>query len=122
MTAEDDPRIYRKTLIWRGKQEKLLLQALEKEDKVKVATLGNIVDSKLSGLVRKLYNKANLQMSKLAKKVIDLEKLQNKGTRVVEGVQERRSRKKAKRHQTRKEKVLFQQKKPNINSSREQLW
>ena len=53
-------------------------QALEKENKVKGATLGNIIDWKVSGSVRKFYSKATLQRSKLAKKVIDLEKLPNK--------------------------------------------
>ena len=41
-------------------------------------------------------------MSKLAKKVINLEKRPKDGVRVVEGVQETRARKKAKRQANRK--------------------
>ena len=68
-------------------------QALQREDKIKAVTLENIIDSKVSGSVRKFYSEATLQMSKLAKKVIDLEKLPNKGTRVMEVTHEKRARK-----------------------------
>ena len=85
-------------------------QALESENKIKADTLENIIDTKVSGSVRKYYSEAPLQMIKLAKKVIDLEKLPKKGTRVMEGQHEKRVRKKAKRKAVRKEKrVMFQQ-------------
>ena len=58
-------------------------------------------------------------MIKLVKKVIDLEKLPKKGTHIMEGVQEKRARKKAKRQATRKEnKALFQQQ--NQTSARQE--
>ena len=79
----------------------------------------NIIDSKACVLVRKFYSEATLQMSKLAKKVIDLKKLPNKVTRVMEGAYEKRARKKEKRQQTRKEKkVLFHQQ--NQKSTRQE--
>ena len=77
-------------------------QALEKEDKIKAATLEDIIDAKASGSFSKFYSEATLQMSKLAKKVINLEKRPKDGVRVVEGVQETRARKKAKRQANRK--------------------
>ena len=79
-------------------------QALEKEDKIKAATLEDVIDAKVSGSVRKFYSEDTLQMSKLAKKVIDLEKRPKDKAHVMEGVQHKRSRKKAKRQANRKEK------------------
>ena len=48
------------------------VQALEWEDKIKEATLGVIIDTKISSSVSKFYSQATLQMSNLAKKVIEL--------------------------------------------------
>ena len=61
-------------------------QSLEREDKIKTSTLEDIIDSKAYGSVRKFYSEATLQMSKLAKKVIDLEKLPKERVHVMEGL------------------------------------
>ena len=72
-------------------------QALENEDKIKEATLVDVVSTKVSGSVRKFYSEATLQMSKLSKKAIDLEKRPKGRVHVMEGVQEKRARRKSKR-------------------------
>ena len=49
-------------------------EALENEDKVKETTLKNFINSKLSDAVLKYFREVTLQMSRLVKRVIDLEK------------------------------------------------
>ena len=49
-------------------------QVLEREDKIKAATLRVIIDTKVSISVRNNYSEVTLQMSKLTKKVMKLEK------------------------------------------------
>ena len=72
-------------------------QALEKEDKIKAAILEDVVDTKVSGSAKKFYSEATLQTSKLSKKIIDLGKRPKDRAHIVEGVQEKRARKKTKR-------------------------
>ena len=49
-------------------------EALEKETRVKAATLENIIDTKMSGVARRFFSEATLQISKLVKKAIETEK------------------------------------------------
>lgn len=51
-----------------------ILQALEWEEKIKAATSGIVIDAKVSSSVRKFYCEETLQMIKLVKKVVELEK------------------------------------------------
>ena len=46
------------------------VQALEREEKIKAATLGVTIDVKVSSSLRKFHSEATLQMSKLAKKLM----------------------------------------------------
>ena len=50
------------------------VQTLEQEDKIKASTLEVITCTKVSSSARKFYSEVTLQMIKLAKKVIELEK------------------------------------------------
>ena len=94
-------------------------QALEREDKVKAATLDDIIDTKVYGSVRKFYSEATLQMSKLAKKVIDLEKSPKERVHFMEGAQEKRARKKDKRQASKKEKRIISQQQKNAATRQE---
>ena len=72
-------------------------EALEKEDRVKSVTLENIIDSKMSGIARRHFSEATLQMSKLVKRAIDLEQGPIEKVRIRECNLEKRQRKQAKR-------------------------
>ena len=48
------------------------VQSLQREEKIKSATLEVTIDTKASSSVRKFHSQATLQMSKLAKNVADL--------------------------------------------------
>ena len=69
-------------------------QALEREDKIKAATLGNVIDTKASSSAGKFYSKATLQMNKLAKKFIELEKQPVEKDNAFTSNKEKRSAKK----------------------------
>ena len=77
-------------------------EALEKKDRVKAVTLENIIDSKMSGIARRCFSEATLQMSKLVKKAIDLEQAPIEKVRIRESNFEKRQRKKAKRQDGRR--------------------
>ena len=72
-------------------------EALEKEDRVKAATLENIIDTKMSGIARRFFSEATLQMSKLVKKAIETEKRPLEKVRYQAQQFDKRIRKKAKR-------------------------
>ena len=72
-------------------------EALEKEDRVKAATLEKIIYSKISGIARKHFSESTLQMSNLVKRAIDLEQGTIEKVRIREQNLEKRQRKKAKR-------------------------
>ena len=79
-------------------------EALEKEDRVKAATLENIIDTKMSGVARRFFSEATLQMSKLVKKAIETEKRPLEKVRYQAQQFDKRLRKKAKRRDERQRK------------------
>ena len=76
--------------------------SIKREEKVKAATLGATIDTKVSSSVRNFYRQATLQMSKLAKKVIDIEKYPADKSHMIEKSKESSSEKKGLRINKRK--------------------